>query len=138
MQLHVSQHKWKQEGGQQKVCCVTSVEGRASATVESRKYCAGLGRHVIGQPSVSSLSATKRVRGVPKPRGGHTKLPTWAFGELPMGYETCEGCAEIEAGTHTKPPTWAFGELPMGYETCEECAEIEAGTTYGTAHLGLR
>ena len=36
-----------------------------------------------------------------------------------MGYETCKGCAEIEGGSHTKPPTWAFGELPMGYETCE-------------------
>ena len=43
-----------------------------------------------------------------------------------MGYETCEGCAEIEGGgPHTEPPRWAFGELPMGYETCEGCAEMQ-------------
>ena len=71
-------------------------------------------------------------------RGGQTEIATWAFGELPMGYETCEECAELQAGTHTELPTWAFGELPMGYETCEGCAEIEARTTYKTAHLGLR
>ena len=28
-------------------------------------------------------------------RSPHTNAATWAFGELPMGNETCEGCVEM-------------------------------------------
>ena len=31
--------------------------------------------------------------------------------------------------------TWAFGELPMGHETCEGCAEM-GGAAYGSNHSG--
>ena len=41
-----------------------------------------------------------------------------------MGKETFEKCDKI-GGEHSRAATWAFGELPVGHETCEGCVEIQ-------------
>ena len=90
-------------------------------------------------PSVSSLWATKRARGVPRWGGANIRpQPPEHPVKSPMSQKTCEGCAEVEGVA-----TWGrihvslrWSSLWATHETCEGHAKM-AETPCDPSHLSL-
>ena len=56
--------------------------------------------------------------------------------ELPMGHQTCEGCAKVRRGPHANAATGAFGEAPHGAKNRVRAVPKWVAGTHATAATG--